>query len=121
MQPTVGKIVHWFSGADRRNGGNAAIVTAVNQDSVRLAVFQPGSPGIRATSWVRHVDDPWNETHRRVAEEQGGWDWACSEDMPQPELVWTETEVEELSTTQSMQPVEIAAVAAKAKRRRTHV
>lgn len=111
-QPFRGEIVLWYAGATTQNEGHAAIVTDVSLDSVRLAVFHPGAPGIRAISWCRHISDPWNETHRRSAEEHGGWDWAMKEEPHEDLLAWTEED------NLALQPVEMTSLATKSKRKK---
>lgn len=87
-QPNIGKIVYWYNGGDRSNGANPAIVTAVTHNAVRLSVFQPGSSGIRATNWCRHIDDPWNADHKVARDEHGAWDWMDQMDAGLEGEVW---------------------------------
>lgn len=90
-QPKLGDKVLWYPQGDRNNGGNVALVVAVGSDAVMLAAFVPGSSSIKATDWIRHIDDPYYKTHKFVLDNHGAWDWLdpmdaqVLEDMSQTE------------------------------------
>jgi hypothetical protein len=90
-QPYVGKVVGWFNGGCRANGMNPGIVTAVGNGVIRVNVFQPGNTGCHATNWIRHIDDPWNDSHTVARDSHGAWDWLDCDKLDA--VIWVDEEI----------------------------
>lgn len=70
MQPTVGRIVHWFEKKNKKAGPIAAVVTGVDSDSetndVHLSILF--TDGIVFALFIPHIKSAG-------ASDDGYWDW----------------------------------------------
>ena len=84
QMPYVGIDVCFYGQADKRNGAVAAKVTEVGNEGaiLKLSLFRPNYRELEPRVSVRHIDDPYLQTHPEWALEFGAWDYV---DVPKPE------------------------------------
>ena len=81
----LGDTVFWLPGGDVAERPHAAFVTAVDSDSVALAITGPLIERFMVRDGVRHVDDP--RARSDDVQQNGGWchrdDYLTRPDVPE--------------------------------------
>lgn len=97
MQPIVGDVVHFFHRGDRTAPPSPGLVTSVA--GTMLAMMIPTESGAWIVKQrVHHVDDPRLKENKRLAFDQGAWDFKKAPVVEQKRLLPTAMETPPVMT-----------------------